>query len=171
VGRRDKLALLQDYHCDQDIKVVVISGLGGVGKSKLAFEYAMGKKHSTNCVWLRGETKETILHSLNNLALLLNIPTEDVNKMQLPVREILSSISSKISSTNGQPWLIVMDNVDSEHEYISTVLGSLSKQPNVFTIVTSVLRNLTNKRSTAAVYLKFDVGPELFKKYRNDVIQ
>jgi hypothetical protein len=151
VGRRDKLALLQDYHCDQDIKVVVISGLGGVGKSKLAFEYAMGKKHSTNCVWLRGETKETILHSLNNLALLLNIPTEDVKKMQLPVTEILSSMSSKISSTNGQPWLFVMDNVDSEHEYISTVLSSLSKQPNVFTIVTSVLRNLTNKRSTAAL--------------------
>jgi Mrp family chromosome partitioning ATPase len=67
VGREDELVKLQGYQSNERIKVAVISGLGGVGKSLLAFQYAKSKKNSSNCVWLRGEDKDTLLNSVTNL--------------------------------------------------------------------------------------------------------
>jgi ATP/maltotriose-dependent transcriptional regulator MalT len=54
VGREDELAKLQGYQANERYTVAVISGLEGMGKSLLAFQYAKRMKNSTNCVWLRG---------------------------------------------------------------------------------------------------------------------
>jgi hypothetical protein len=148
VGREDELAELEGYHSSEHIKVAVISGLGGMGKSRLAFKYAKGKKNSTNCVWLRGEDKNTLLHSVNNLAQQLKLPTK--NGTQEQFEEVLSSIRSKINISN-QPWLIILDNVDSMHEFIAPMINTLGKEPSVFIIVTSVLRKVASKRRTAVL--------------------
>jgi hypothetical protein len=151
VGRQDKLAKLNAYHCDKRIKVAVISGLGGMGKSKLAFHYAVSKKDSTNCVWLRGEDKDTLRSSLNSLAHTLHVNSINRNEHTQNIEALLTRIMSQINSSGHQPWLFILDNVDSEHELITQVLNSLSKDPNVFIVLTSVLRNIGSKRSTAVL--------------------
>jgi hypothetical protein len=150
LGREDELAKLQEHQSDERIKVSVISGVGGMGKSLLAFQYAKRKKNSTNCVWLRGEDKDTLLNSLRNLAQKLKLQTNNDNSTQEQFEEMLTSISSKMNDSN-QPWLIILDNVDSMHEFVTPTISRLGKEPNLFIIVTSVRRNVTSKRRTAVL--------------------
>ena len=54
-------------------KICVIHGLGGIGKSQLAIEYAKIHKGSyTSFFWLDEKTKESLIHSL--LALSSRLP-------------------------------------------------------------------------------------------------
>jgi hypothetical protein len=141
------LGKLQQYYFDAQFKIVVISGLGGTGKTKLARRYATSKKHSTNLIWLRGEDKPSLVNSVNNLACTLQEPTVGDNCTPHQFKHMLTTICSKI--TNGRPLLFVLDKVGSEHEFISLVLDFVSKTQNVFIIVTSVLRDLTSNRDNA----------------------
>jgi hypothetical protein len=150
VGREDELAELQGYESSERIKVAVISGLGGVGKSQLAFQFAKRKKNCTNCVWLRGEDKGTLFNSVNNLARQMKLQARNANGTREQFEEMLTSIRSKINKSD-QPWLIILDNVDSMHELVPPIINSLWKEPNLFFIVTSVLRNVASKRRTAVL--------------------
>jgi hypothetical protein len=150
VGREDELAKLQGYQSSERIKVAVISGLGGVGKSLLAFQYAKRKKNCTNCVWLRGEDKGPLLNSVNSIARQLKVQAHNANGTREQFEEMLTSIRSKINSSD-QPWLFILDNVDSMHEFVAPIMNSLWKEPNLFFIVTSVLRNVASKRRTAVL--------------------
>jgi hypothetical protein len=151
VGREGELATLQGYQSNERIKVAVISGLGGIGKSLLAFQYAKGKKNLTNCVWLRGEDKDTLLNSVTNLARELKLQTNNSNGTQEQFEEMLIGIRSKINISD-QPWLIILDNVDSMHEFVTPTINAVSREPNVFIIVTSVLRKVASKRKTAVLF-------------------
>jgi hypothetical protein len=151
VGREDKLAELQDYHFNERIEVAVISGLGGVGKSKLAFQYAKSTKESKNCVWLRGEDEPSFLNSINKLALKLKVPTKESSCPLECFEEMLSSIKSEISRTGDQSWLIILDNLDSMHKFVKPFFNCLWKAANVFIVVTSVLRNVASRQSTAVL--------------------
>jgi hypothetical protein len=167
VGREDKLAELQHYHSSEHINVAVISGLGGVGKSKLAFQYAKRKKNSTNCVWLRGEDKSTLLDSINDLARQLKLQTENCNGTQEQFEATLTSIRSKINDSD-QPWLIILDNVDSMHEFVTPTINTLCKEPNLFIIVTSVLRKVASKRRTAVLLELSGFSDEDADKFINE---
>jgi hypothetical protein len=149
-GREDELAKLQGYQSNESVKVAVISGLGGMGKSLLAFRYAKLKKDSTNCVWLRGEDKDTLFNSVTNLARELKLQTNNSNGTQEQFEGMLIGIRSKINNSD-QPWLIILDNVDSMHEFVTPTINAVSKEPNVFIIVTSVLRKVASKRKTAVL--------------------
>jgi hypothetical protein len=159
-GRQNQLAKLQDYHFDAKFKIVVISGLGGVGKSMLALQYARNKKDSTNCVWLRGDDKCTLLHSVKNLALQLKVPAKETNCTQEQFKEMLIAIRTELNSINAQPWLFVLDNVEIEHEFIPPVLNSFQSEPSVFIIITSILRNVATKRRNAVLMELMGFSPE-----------
>jgi hypothetical protein len=148
VGREDELAKLQGYQSCERIKVAVISGLGGVGKSLLAFQYAKRKKDCSNCVWLRGEDKDTLFNSVICLARQIKLKTENCNGTREQFEETLTSIRFKINDSD-EPWLIILDNMDSMHEFVAPTMNALWKEPNLFIIITSVLRNVASKRRTA----------------------
>jgi Cdc6-like AAA superfamily ATPase len=152
VGREEELATLQGYQSSQRIKVAVVSGLGGVGKSQLAFQFAKRKKDSTNCVWMRGEDQNTLLNSVNSIARQLKVQAHNPNGTREQFEEMLTRIRSKINYSD-LPWLIILDNVDSMHEFVTPTptINSLWKQPDLFIIVTSVLRNVASKRRTAVL--------------------
>jgi hypothetical protein len=168
VGRNNELAELQDYHSNERIKIVVISGLAGTGKSKLAFQYAKTKQQSTNCVWLRGETTATFLNSVNNLTLAMKLKGKNIDGTQRQFEEMLTSIRSEINRTSDQPWLFILDNVDSMHEFVTPVVNSLLKEPNVFIILTSILRNVASKRRTAILMELTGFNDEDASKFINE---
>ena len=84
-----------------------IYGLGGVGKSALAIEYAYRNRHDYDVVWwVRAEQPNIANEDLAQLGKALGIPTESIAAPADATREALRT---------GKPyarWLLIFDNAD-----------------------------------------------------------
>lgn len=84
-----------------------LSGLGGIGKTQTALEYAYRYyQHYTAVFWIGAEVYETIASGFACIADLLNLPEQnekDQNRM-------LAAVTSWL--TNHRGWLLIMDNVE-----------------------------------------------------------
>lgn len=88
-----------------------VRGLGGVGKSVLAREYAWRQRELYHGVWwVRAESRETLFDDLVDLGARLGIA--GINKV--PEREKAARLAIDTLSQAGfaKPWLIVYDNVE-----------------------------------------------------------
>lgn len=99
-------------------KVVVLHGLGGIGKSQLAIEFA--KKHRsdyTAVLWLNAKTEETLKQSFAANA--RRLPKSYFNQEILygPQNEevlgvILRETKAWLDLPGNHQWLLIYDNVD-----------------------------------------------------------
>src|SRR5437588_9520641 len=84
-----------------------ISGLGGVGKTQLAVEYAYRFRSTYRVIlWTQADTQERFLSDLANLATILDLPEQheqEQDKMVQAVKRWLSRHSE---------WLLILDNVE-----------------------------------------------------------
>ena len=121
VGRASNLASIESVllpFTTTERKVVVLQGLGGIGKSQLAIEFA--KKHRsdyTAVFWFNAKTEDTLKRSFAANA--RRLPKEFLNQELLdgPQNEkALDSIIREIKTWLGLPgndrWLLIYDNVD-----------------------------------------------------------
>lgn len=84
-----------------------LHGLGGVGKTQLALEYAYRHALEYSAVfWIGAETEESIVSSLRRIAEVLQLPERDDTDQQ----RIVASVQRWLS-THGQ-WLLIWDNVE-----------------------------------------------------------
>ncbi|SER21377.1 FxSxx-COOH system tetratricopeptide repeat protein [Actinokineospora terrae] len=85
------------------LPVAAIRGLGGVGKSQLALEYAhRGREKYAVRWWLRAEDDQTLMSDLMSLAFALGLDTS------LEQQQVLASLSAELSRHHD--WLLVLDN-------------------------------------------------------------
>lgn len=81
LGRQDELDKLWQYLLpkrSQSRKVVILHGLGGIGKTQLAIRFARDHKHDFTAVfWLNGNDRSTLLHSLSSI--FLRLPGQSQN--------------------------------------------------------------------------------------------
>jgi tetratricopeptide (TPR) repeat protein len=88
-----------------------LSGLGGVGKSVLAREYAWRERESYRGVWwLRAEKRETLLDDLVELGARF-IPGLDTAKDREQAAQ--ATLDFIAQTPSGKPWLLVYDNAES----------------------------------------------------------
>lgn len=84
-----------------------LHGLGGIGKTQLAIEYAYRYRHEYDAIlWVEAETRASLTSSFVALAGLLALPEqaeEDQNKVVAAVRRWLNK---------HQGWLLIFDNVE-----------------------------------------------------------
>jgi transposase-like protein/transcriptional regulator with XRE-family HTH domain len=84
-----------------------LTGLGGVGKTQTALEYAYRHAYDYTAVfWIDAETTESLLSSFSALAEVLGLPerhTPDHSQLIVAVQRWLSS---------HQQWLVIFDNVE-----------------------------------------------------------
>ena len=115
-------------------KSCLIHGIGGVGKSQLAAEFA--RKHQENfsaIFWIASSTKESLKRSIAALA--PKLPQHQMSEWARSVSKItdkdLDAIIDEVLKWFSQPfntkWLLIFDNVDREY-------SALSEDPEAFNI-------------------------------------
>jgi tetratricopeptide (TPR) repeat protein len=93
-----------------------ISGLGGIGKTQTAVEYAYRYREDYKYVlWLQANTSEALLANFVALARVLSLPEKDAREQQISVQ----AVKQWLETHSG--WLMIFDNADDlgmVHDYM-----------------------------------------------------
>lgn len=109
---RDKIfdLLYNQFHGKQTRTlplISAISGLGGMGKTQIAIEYAYRYRSEYQAVlWVRADSQEAIIASYQDIATLLNLPVVDGQDS----REVVYRVKSWSQSQAN--WLLIFDGAD-----------------------------------------------------------
>lgn len=138
IGREEEQHQLAELFLSRCPPVAVISGIGGQGKTELCRQFIKTLKardSPPSVIWLRGDTTNNLTTSITQLSLDLEIPvTNDERPVQL--KELIISLSDKISDNGINGWLLVIDDVNEMYlEFLQAVHISISH--GAFVLITS----------------------------------
>jgi tetratricopeptide (TPR) repeat protein len=110
-GREEVLAALREALTAEGVAALAqplaLSGLGGIGKTQTAVEYAYRFAGEYQAVlWVRADSRETLLADLLALARLLDLPEKD----EQDSGHAAAAVSRWLETTPG--WLLIFDNVE-----------------------------------------------------------
>ena len=98
----------QDHH-SSECKVVILSGLGGMGKTQLATKYCYQCSNIYRFIfWIQADNLNTIISSFRKLAINLGLDREKIDNDEMVIQHVLS-FAHECSK-----WLLVFDNVDND---------------------------------------------------------
>jgi tetratricopeptide (TPR) repeat protein len=109
-GREDMLKQLKENlesSKQTELTQQALSGLGGVGKTQIAAEYAHRYRKDYQAVlWVEAETDASLSNSVVDIASLLDLPEKDQ-----PEREFVQQAVQRWLTSNSS-WLLILDNVE-----------------------------------------------------------
>ena len=110
-----------------------VHGLGGVGKTQLAIEYAWTHQTDYDAALWVGASSSAELHArIAALAMILNLPEAEATQQEVKVQAVLEWLRSH------QRWLLILDNADTK-EAQTAVITLLPPGLHGHVIVTSRL--------------------------------
>lgn len=109
IGRSKELEIIQKaLRKDQDTTTPqAIIGLGGVGKTQLALEYAFRHRHNYRSIfWVLADTRETLNADYIKIAEKLSLPEKHLPEQHLVVAAVKNWLEQN------RNWLLILDNAD-----------------------------------------------------------
>src|SRR5262249_5287193 len=106
-GAREEVLdrLLTNFNDGETVQA--LSGLGGIGKTQGAVEYAYRHRAGYQVVvWAKAHSRETLVIDFAAIAKLLSLPERDAEDQNLIVDSVMSWFN------NNEGWLLVLDNAD-----------------------------------------------------------
>ncbi len=124
-GREEVLDQLYETFKEEKRKTAklpqALSGLGGVGKTQTAVEYAYRYRYEYEAVlWARAESADTLASDFLSIAEILNLTEENVKDQ----RQIIDALKDWLNQNTH--WLLILDNVE-DLEMISNFLPTENK--------------------------------------------
>ncbi|PLB41701.1 Pfs, NB-ARC and TPR domain protein [Aspergillus candidus] len=117
IGRHEDLEHLWHYlqpAGSTSQKVAILHGLGGIGKTQLAIQFARKHKHDFTAIfWLAGKDRSTLVRSLSSC--LPRIQTHAVANEAATEEEAeqrASQVLKWLAVPENQNWLLIFDNID-----------------------------------------------------------
>ncbi|MBA2679803.1 MAG: hypothetical protein H0U76_15580, partial [Ktedonobacteraceae bacterium] len=110
-GREDLLTQLRERLTTTNnvalTQAQAISGLGGIGKTQTALEYAYRHRHEYRAIlWVSAASRETLLAEFVGLASVLALPILQDQDQVLVVTEVIHWLA------DNEGWLLILDNAD-----------------------------------------------------------
>jgi hypothetical protein len=119
VGRSDELATIhKGLQQDSSRRIVVVHGLGGMGKTQLALAYAQRHKDEYSAVfWVNSKSKDTINQGYAAAARRIYRDYPSLVHLKAIVEgsdldEAAEAVKRWLSSTGNNRWLVIYDNYD-----------------------------------------------------------
>ncbi len=141
-GREDELAAL-DCALAQPGSIAAVYGLGGVGKSAIAREYARRNRDRFSVTWwLNAQTEGGIIEGLISLGMSFIDGLDQHADRRIAARHVIEAIPSRFE----KPALLVFDDLEEERH-----LRAWLPRSRVRTLVTS--RNATWRPDVQAIHL------------------
>ncbi|KAF2180317.1 hypothetical protein K469DRAFT_715560 [Zopfia rhizophila CBS 207.26] len=120
VGREDILAKICGKHkqaASQNHSRVALVGLGGVGKSQIAIEYAYRVRESASqtwVFWVHASNAARFEQAFREIAIKIQLPGRDDPKV-----DILRLVYNWLCDERNGRWLIILDNADDDRVFSS----------------------------------------------------
>ncbi len=117
-GRDEMLAEVARRLADGPVAVVAVRGLGGMGKSQVALEYAHRMRASGRyrmAGWVRADSAVTVAEDVAAMAPLLGLPADG------PAGEVATAVMAALGSR--RDWLMVFDNAQAPGDLAGMLPG------------------------------------------------
>lgn len=120
VGREEELLQIQEaFHGEgSQRKVVILHGLGGIGKTQLAVAFMKKQRDNYSAIfWLNGKNEDTLKQSFAGVAQRLYNEYPSLTQLKTAVEEnntsqIVAAIRQWLSIGKNTRWMLVFDNID-----------------------------------------------------------
>jgi len=132
VGREKEVAAVKELLLRRDVRLVTVTGPGGIGKTRLAVEVANGLVES-----FPGGTHFVSLSSLSDPGLIASVIVQALGIREAGGQSPLEILTKNLQDSSRAPMLLLLDNFEHLVQAAPTVAELLATGPNLKIMVTS----------------------------------
>jgi predicted ATPase/serine/threonine protein kinase len=132
VGREKEINAAKELLLRQDVRLVTVTGPGGIGKTRLAVQVASGLME-----YFPGGIHFVSLSTLNDPGLIASVIVQTLGIREVGGQSPIKILKEKLQNSSGVPMLLLLDNFEQLVQAASMVAEILVSGPDLKILVTS----------------------------------